>query len=247
MHIRNPLDGAVPGAYFGKSQSGWIDSELFYGWIANHFARQVKICSVVLLIDGHKSHINMETARLCKDDAIHLYCLPPHPSHITQPLDVGFFKGLKDSWRRLCQQYISARPGHFVTKQVFASSFKEAWCQAMQPIKLVNAFRAAGIYPLDFSCIPESQLGPSKVYTSTHTDAVECKSSSRPSKCHSGSALAELELVLSKETLELQETRHEEGHDLETDTVYNVWKKLKDAQLCRLNPVSNELPPMANK
>ena len=117
----------------------------------------------------------------------------------------------------------------------------------MQPIKLVNAFRAAEIYPLDYSRIPESQLGPSKVYTSTHTDAAESKSSSRPSKCHSGSAHAELKLVLSKETLEQYETRHEEGYDLETDTVYNVWKKLKDVQLCKLNPVSNELAPTASK
>ena len=243
----NPLEGAVPGAYFGKSQSGWIDTELFYGWIANHFARQVKTRPVVLLVDGHKSHINVETAKFCKDNDIHLYCLPPHSSHITQPLDVGFFKGLKDSWKKSCQQYIVTHPGHFVTKQVFASIFKEAWLQAVQPIKLVNAFRAAGIYPLDFSCVPERWLAPSRVYTGTHADAVECKSLSRPSKCHSASALAELESVLSKETLELYQTRCEEGYDLETDTVYSVWKKLKDAQLCKLNPVSKEVLPLFSK
>ena len=32
----------------------------------------------------------------------------------------------------------------------------------------------------------------------------------------------ELDSVLSKETLELCQTRHEEGYDLDTDTVYNV-------------------------
>ena len=113
----------------------------------------------------------------------------------------------------------------------------------MQPIKLVNAFRAAGIYPLDFSCIPERQPDPSRAYTGTHTDAVECKSSSHASKCHSASALAELESVLSKETLELYQTRCEEGYDLETDTVHNAWKKLKDAELCKVNPVSNKVLP----
>ena len=53
--------------------------------------------------------------------------------------------------------------------------------------------------------------------------------------------------MLSSETLPLYQTRHEEGYDLKTDTVYNVWKKLKDAQLCKLNPGSNEVPPMASK
>ena len=160
---------------------------------------------------------------------------------------MGFFKGLKDAWRKSCQQYISAHLGYFVTKQVFTGIFKEAWLQAVQPIKLVDAFRDAGIYPLDFSCIPERRLDPSRVYTSTHTHAVECKSSSHASKCHSASALAELELVLSKETLELYQTRHEEGYDLETDTVHNAWKKLKDAKLCKVNPVSNKVPPLDSK
>ena len=49
----NPLDGAVPGAYFGKSVSGWVDTELFYGWLANHFTHKVITRPVVLLVDGH--------------------------------------------------------------------------------------------------------------------------------------------------------------------------------------------------
>ena len=43
----------------------------------------------------------------------------------------------------------------------------------------------------------------------------------------------------SKEMLELYKTRHEAGYDLETDTVYmQCLKKLKDAQLCKLNTVN---------
>ena len=29
----NPMEGCVDGAYFGKSDSGWITQELFYGWL----------------------------------------------------------------------------------------------------------------------------------------------------------------------------------------------------------------------
>lgn len=53
----NPMVGAIDGAYFGKSPSGWIKTELFYGWIANHFAKHVKQRPVVLLLDGHSTHI----------------------------------------------------------------------------------------------------------------------------------------------------------------------------------------------
>ena len=87
----NPLHGCVDGSYFGKSSSGWMKTELFYGWIANHFGRLVKQRPVVLLVDGHSTHIDVETSTFCKENEILLYCLPPHSSHITQPLDVGFF------------------------------------------------------------------------------------------------------------------------------------------------------------
>ena len=66
----NPLDGSVAGSYFGKSPNGWIDTELFYGWIANHFARNVTVRPVVLLVDGHKSHINLQISTFCKENGI---------------------------------------------------------------------------------------------------------------------------------------------------------------------------------
>ena len=75
----------VPGAYFGRSPNGWISTELFFGWIANHFARYVKE-RPVLLVHGHSCHIDIEISKFCNENGILLYCLPPHSSHITQPL-----------------------------------------------------------------------------------------------------------------------------------------------------------------
>lgn len=34
----NPMENSVPGAYFSRSKNGWITTELFYGWLTNHFA-----------------------------------------------------------------------------------------------------------------------------------------------------------------------------------------------------------------
>ena len=52
----------------------------------------------LLLVDGHTTRIDLDVSQFCKDDQILLYCLPPHSSHITQPLDVGFFSPLKTNW-----------------------------------------------------------------------------------------------------------------------------------------------------
>ena len=86
----NPLDGCVSGAYFGKSEKCWITTEFFYDWLANHFILRIPPSRpVVLLVDCHSTHIDLETSKLCKEQGILLCFLPKHSSHITQPLDVG--------------------------------------------------------------------------------------------------------------------------------------------------------------
>ena len=39
--LSNILEGCVDGAYYGRSNKGWMTTELFYGVLANHFAKQI--------------------------------------------------------------------------------------------------------------------------------------------------------------------------------------------------------------
>ena len=73
----NPMANCIPNAYFGRSTNGWINTELFFGWLANHFGKQVTIQPVVLLVDGHNSHTDLEVAKFGSKNQILLYCLPP--------------------------------------------------------------------------------------------------------------------------------------------------------------------------
>ena len=58
---QNPLIGAVPNSYMGRSDTGWMTTDLFYGWLANHFVKRIPAeRPVVLLVDGHGSHIDLE-------------------------------------------------------------------------------------------------------------------------------------------------------------------------------------------
>ena len=99
----------------------------------------------------------------------------------------------------------------------------------------MNTFRGAGIYPLDFSSLHESRFAPSRVY---HQEELEnssdvhsgCQHSHEQIQKQKRLALAELEAVISKETLKKYETRYKEGYDLDIDAEYNVWKKLNDLQ-----------------
>ena len=51
--------------------------------------------SAVLLMDGHSAHKSMELRAFCGMNDITVLLLPPHSSHLCQPLDRGFFRRLK--------------------------------------------------------------------------------------------------------------------------------------------------------
>ena len=109
----NPLEGGVPGAYLGRSDNGWMKTEVFYGWIANHFVDHIPPKRpVVLLVDGHSTHIDIEISEFCNAKSISLYSLPSHSSHITQPLDVGFYRPLKTAWKKAVAKYTSDNVGN---------------------------------------------------------------------------------------------------------------------------------------
>ena len=84
----NPLEGFEEAA-FGRSENGWMDSEVFVCWLKNVFipgvnAHQVKK-PILLLIDGHNTHVTMEASDTCIENGIELYCLLEHSSHVLQP------------------------------------------------------------------------------------------------------------------------------------------------------------------
>ena len=63
-----------------------------------HFLKYVQECegqTISVLYDGHKSHISLDLIDWARDNSIILFVLPPHCSHIIQPIDVGSFGPLQ--------------------------------------------------------------------------------------------------------------------------------------------------------
>jgi hypothetical protein len=49
----------------------------------------------MLIMDGHSSHVTARVLSFCIQNAIDLLIMPPHCSHVLQPLDVSVFAPLK--------------------------------------------------------------------------------------------------------------------------------------------------------
>ncbi|KFY28641.1 hypothetical protein V491_00368 [Pseudogymnoascus sp. VKM F-3775] len=121
-------------------------------WVLQHFDKATQLRQVgryrMLMLDGHKSHINAEFNNYCKEKDIIPLCLPPHSSHLTQLLDVGIFGLLKwaysDQISRLIRRRIT-----YVTKDEFFPAFKAAFDAVFTEQNIKGGFRGSGLVPWD--------------------------------------------------------------------------------------------------
>ena len=151
----------------------WLDKYGNLFWLASKPFAKVIVRPVLLLVDGHSSHIiDLHVSKFCKDNSIHLYCLPPHSSHVLQPLDVTFFKPLKLAWGKVYDEYRLSHPGCVVTKYVFADAFREAWISSIRMSTIINGFRESGLCPLNSKAIPTCKLTPSLPYSNSTVPVV---------------------------------------------------------------------------
>ena len=115
------FDQLPPRWKIGVSPNGWTTLEHSLQWI-QHFHESTKDMVVgakrLLVLDGHETHMSESFQTFCKEHNIITLCMPPHTSHILQPLDVGCFGPLKKAYSHQIQDL--GRLGYFyVTKEDF--------------------------------------------------------------------------------------------------------------------------------
>ena len=114
-----------------------MDSELFKKWVEKQFLPQTHHLPrpLLLILDGHESHMNIEMVDLLVENDVHLYCLPLHTTNILQPCDVAIFSLLKTYFS--CLTNMVKLPSLGTTSHVhnsqknFSAIFKEAFDNAL--------------------------------------------------------------------------------------------------------------------
>lgn len=155
-----------PNALYGWSDSGCINSDLFKKWFLKHFLMHApKDRPLLLIFDGHKSPVNLEVVEAARKEDVILLCLPPHCSHILQPLDAGgLFALLKRRFTVLIGDSCTTDTHFAVSKKEFSGLFKGTYqlVKEEEGVRIVKeSFRKCGIYPLNDFAINELSLMPS--------------------------------------------------------------------------------------
>jgi hypothetical protein len=133
----------------GVSDNGWTTNELGLAWL-QHFIKYTETRTVgsyrLLIIDGHESHKSLAFQDLCEENKIITLCMPPHSSHILQPLDVGCFAPLKRAYGREIRGLANSHID-YIDKKAFLASFKEVYNGSFSKENIQSSFRATGLVP----------------------------------------------------------------------------------------------------
>ncbi|CAG5003196.1 unnamed protein product [Parnassius apollo] len=147
------------GARYNRSQSGWFDSNIFEDWVNSMIIPffEYKPGKKCLIGDNLSSHLSIDLIRKCYEKDIHFIFLPANSTHITQPLDVAFFRPMKIAWREIILQWkkIDGRNQSSIPK----GCFPKLLSKLMEKLKengsanVISGFRKTGINPFDSSAV----------------------------------------------------------------------------------------------
>jgi hypothetical protein len=142
----NPKDWRI-----GVTSNGWTTNEIGVAWL-RHFIEHTTARTVgayrLLILDGHESHHSIEFQDICKENNIVTLCMPPHASHILQPLDVGCFAPLKRAYKNQVGALANSHINN-INKTAFLEAFQSVYSSAFSPNNIRSSFRATGLVPVD--------------------------------------------------------------------------------------------------
>ncbi|XP_054281231.1 uncharacterized protein LOC128998900 [Macrosteles quadrilineatus] len=155
-----PESEAFPGTSYASSKNGWMETEIFANYFKNVF---LKKCGterpVVLLYDGHTTHLDISVVELAIANNVVILKLPAHTSHLLQPMDLTVFKGLKSKWDAKLVAWQRTHVGVKIPKRIFSVLIGEVWNSTPATI-LQSGFKKAGIYPYDCNVVPKEKYDP---------------------------------------------------------------------------------------
>ncbi|CAF1556632.1 unnamed protein product [Didymodactylos carnosus] len=149
------------GTGYNTSKNGWMEENIFFQWFKNMFIPLTATTPkpILLLLDGHTSHQSVRTVELAVEHNIILLLLPPHSTTILQPLDVTFFKPIKQKYREILNEYYSTSGYKNVSKPIFPSLTAKLFkSSAVRKVNVIKGFMNTGIYPLDRTLINEKKI-----------------------------------------------------------------------------------------
>lgn len=151
---------SFPGMSYAATRNGWMESDVFLNFMKSAFLKAIGDTRPVLLVyDGHRTHVDQRVIEFARTNSINILKLPPHTTHLLQPLDLSVFKSFKADWDQQLCKWQRHNIGRKVPKKFFSQIVGKTW-KNVRPEIIQNGFRKAGIYPFNPDAVPRENFNP---------------------------------------------------------------------------------------
>jgi hypothetical protein len=138
-----------------------MNTEIFNSWFLE-FLKMVKERPLILIFDGHKTHISLPLIKLGQDNQVSILKLPSHTTSLLQPLDVACFKPLKNAWDNRLLQFQRDNNFRQLGKSEMVDLICDVWNIGLNPANIKAGFLKTGIFPVDRNVYPTNLFHPVK-------------------------------------------------------------------------------------
>ncbi|KAM9874670.1 transposase [Verticillium dahliae] len=140
---------------FTAAENGWTDNDIAIFWLKEIFIPSTKPTNLsiarLLILDGHGSHESTDFMYLCYSNNIHLVFLPPHTSHVLQPLDQSVFGPLKAAYRKQLGYLPQWNDSTVVGKRNFLTCYRKARETAYSAQNIRSGWNSTGLWPVSMT------------------------------------------------------------------------------------------------
>ncbi|KAL2695218.1 hypothetical protein AAEP93_003971 [Penicillium crustosum] len=141
----------LPGDWrFEVSPNGWTSDQIGLRWLEKLFIPSTSLRTKgeyrLLILNGHGSHLTPKFNEICEKNKVIPICMPAHPPHLLQPLDMGCFAVLKRSYGRMIETMMRNGINH-IDKLDFLEAYPLARIEAFKSEIVKNSFLATGLVP----------------------------------------------------------------------------------------------------
>ena len=157
-HTQTPY----PGTEVSRSESGWMTTEIFAAWF-HRFCNHVTQRPLILVFDGHVSHVSLEIVRKAREENISIIKLPPHTTHRLQTLDKSCFGPLQKKWDKAVVTWNREHLFTRLSKSDFIHLVGTIWDDVFTTLNIQAGFRSAGLFPVNRKAYPEDVFDPEQL------------------------------------------------------------------------------------
>jgi 4-hydroxybenzoate polyprenyltransferase len=136
---------------FTATEKGWITDSTAVEWLEKVFIPGTQPATPgprLLVVDGHGSHETTEFMWLCFQHNIRLLFLPPHTSHVLQPLDLAVFSSLKAAYRKELGNLVNLTDSTVVGKRGFLDCYRRARLAGLTSQNIRSGWKVTGLWPV---------------------------------------------------------------------------------------------------